>query len=87
MEVYTINRRIYTGFIYIDCLYREDEKYLQGINTDEKQHFVITGFWTANGKPFSSYQLTDANGEILTDFEHLQFSRDRHGIFYLETVN
>ena len=80
----TIKIHILTGYIAV-C---NDEKYLAGIDTSRKHNFFNTGFWIAYGnREIKSYKLCDDNRETLPEFEHLQFSRDRHNRFYLETVN
>lgn len=75
--------RIYKGMIYGTG----DEKYLEGINLYDFHLFVQTGEWASGSRTIGSYQMCDCNGEVIEEHEHLQFSRTRENMFYLESVN
>lgn len=76
--------RIYKGFIFSD---ENDKNYLQGIDLNKSHLFYINGFWTSSNGKTSSYKLCDTNGEDLPEFEHLQFSRNKNNVFFLESVD
>ena len=76
-------RKIYRGWIMV----ADDEKYFTGINTNDDQLFVQTGEWASGNRTIGSYQLCDCHGEVIEEFEHLQFSRTRDNRFFLESVN
>lgn len=82
--VFEYKPRIYRGKIYET---EADKPYLADIDTKQDHIFSISGAWVSNSKTISSYQLCDANGEALPEFENLQFSRTRNNIFLLEAVN
>ena len=52
---------------------------------EEKLEFVATGYWVGQGRRhITSYKLVDTQYEEKMSLE-LQFSRDIHNIFYVET--
>ena len=65
--------RTYKGTIYEP----DREEY----NLPSKCEMVNNGYWVAGSRKVNSYVF--ANGK----HQELQFSKDRHNVFYLETVN
>ena len=78
-----MKHRIYRGMIYGTD---GDEKYLEGINLNDDHLFIQNGYWVASNRTVGSYQLCDCYGQAIEEFEHLQFSRTRENMFYLESV-
>lgn len=77
--------RMYTGIIR--PYDHTDAEYMQGVDLGTAHRFTQSGQWVAGSRVIGSYQLCDANGDPLEEFEHLQFSRSRRNEFYLEAVN
>lgn len=77
-----MKNKIYRGWIIIN----NDEQYFEGINTNDDQLFVQTGEWVSGTRTVGSYALCDCYGEVIDEFEHLQFSRTMDNRFYLESV-
>ena len=53
---------------------------------EEKLEFVEVGYWVGANRKITSYKLVDTQYEEKLSLE-FQFSRDRHNIFYIETVD
>lgn len=79
-----MKRRIYKGMIYHEAPHAA---YLKGLNTYDFHFFTVSGFWTAGNREIASYNLCDANGEPLPEYKHIQFSRSRENMFFIESVN
>lgn len=76
-------KRIYKGYIYCD-----DEVYFEKDFTKKLHTFINNGFWVGYGnREVNSYVLCDENGEEIEKYSHIQFSKTRSNIFYVESVD
>lgn len=75
-------RRKYTGYIFNgdnDC-----ETY----GLPEKATFICNGFWVGyRGEKVGSWVICDKDGNEDDQYSRFQFSRNRAGTFFLETVD
>lgn len=84
----TLNIRIYHGRIASDDIDTINKRFgADRFNWLTTYDFLHTGEWIQNGKPVGSYQLCGLDGEVIEEFEDMQFSRTRDGIFYLECMD
>lgn len=65
--------RTYKGTIY--------EQDARDYNLDQQCEMVCNGYWIAGSREISSYVFADGS------HPEMQFSKDRHNTFYLESVN
>ncbi len=79
--------RIYKGRIYHKDLEWLEQKHNIVLGWLTEYYFVQTGEWVSGSRPVGSYQICNHAGDILPEYEHMQFSRSRDNTFYLETFD
>ncbi|MBO5811386.1 MAG: hypothetical protein J6R32_11250 [Bacteroidales bacterium] len=80
--------KIFKGYISIVCAETIKENGLNlipGLQMN-KYSFRNNGQWLCGGRKVSSYVLCDDNGDDIPEFEEVQFSKDRHNRFYIESI-
>lgn len=78
---------IYKGYIRFTSDTEYDECKKAGIDCLGLLRFRNNGFWVAGSRRINSYVICDKNGDDIPEFEHIQFSKSRTNIFYIESIN
>lgn len=78
--------KIFKGYISIVSAEVIKENGLNLIHGLHKYCFRNNGQWLCGSRRISSYVLCDENGDDIPEFEEVQFSKDRHNRFYIESI-